>query len=810
MQKHLLYINLFAITSALALGACADEVENAITPDVPEVGEKTPIELSVGSADAPSTRAVITDGTGKKLRAFSTQTRLFFAIVAEDGTGGKKYGFNYGTAAAATAEQKESNGDIKENTKSAITFHDNYLYWDDAYARDSKVSVYSIAVANQERGQVALTPTGSIIIGTEGSAKAIIPFATTSPGDPNFKWQIGDSDGASAFKQDKKIFEWADLVFSNNIANYDTDPSNPAPLKDKRLKFHTEEGDMYHKFDKGELIYYHALTQFTIKIKCGDGFKGDGTDFKFTDGAGNACTTPNNSFGLNGFYGANGVFYIGKGEFDSMTESNIRNYTSIYKVSETHQKETAGDYYVLKAYVFPGTDMTGSKDNAFSFIIDGNKYDVSLAALKTALETGSTGGSANVLADILTDSKYLKAGYNYEFTFSVGKSKIKNITAQIVDWENVTADNINPSNARIKLQLEERGNEQTSDVAFYRAADNIKESDPIDDEHAAYNWKSGYANLNATYSTDHWTTTYFWESNKDFYHFRALMPVPSTDPQVLFVDAENGDYLKISSSSCSSANDYNKVAWGAPMLDDGNNDDKGSFKWHYGPTKNGFDAKDNGTVASGLPTGTQHQIYKAIGPTEDPVKLILFHMMCGVHFTIKTTGSADTNTDKVVLFDGTTKRTKVELVGYFKDGKVLLGSGLVNTDGSISTVENPYPIDFASALDATKYVNQEYFFSAIPQVLTNVVLVITTPDNNQYKVKLWDSEHPITATVTNNNLAIPYEASSTSGKYKINRWYPGFKYNYSFTLAKTGITDLQATIVDWETVTADDETVTIK
>ena len=835
MQKHLLYINLFAITSALALSACADEVENAVTPDMPEVGEKTPIELSVGGVDAPDaeplTRAVITDGTGKKLRAFSKQTRLFFAIVAEDGNGGKKYGFNYGTASAATADQKESNGDIKENTKSAITFPDNYLYWDDAYARESKVSVYSIAVANQVRGNVKLTPDESIAIGTESPGIALIQFSTTDPGAPTFKWQIGDSDGASAYKQDQNIFEWADLVFSNNIANYDTD--NTDATKDKRLKFHTETGVMYHKFDQGELIYYHALTQFTIKIKCGDGFKGDGNDFKFTDGAGKACTTPNNSFGLNGFYGANGVFYIGKGEFDSMTESNIRNYTSIYKVSETHQKETAEDYYVLKAYVFPGTDMTGSKDDAFSFIIDGNKYDVSLANLYNAIKSGPTnvgklGSSpskvdASILDEITVGEggKKLKAGYNYEFTFTVGKTKIKNITAQVVDWENVSADNINPSNARIKLQLEERGDNQTTNVAFYRAADNIKESDPIDDEHEAYDWKSGYTNLNATYptSSDHWTTNYFWESSKDFYHFRAVMPNTK-----VVKTADSKDYFEISSSSCANANSYDAVAWGAPMLDVAKNDvsDASTLKWNYGPTKNGFDADDNDNVASGLPSGTTHQIYKAIGPTEDPVKLILFHMMSGVHFTIKTDESSSA---KVQLYNPTgTKRTKVELVGYYPSGKVLLGSGLVNEDGSISSLETgdgkvpPYEVTCATT-SVESYANQEYFFSAVPQGLSAVKLYITTPDNNQYIVDLYNVAIAIDSDnndqISSNNIANPYtritdESDKNKGKYRIDRWYPGFKYNYTFKLLKTGITDLQATIVAWENVEADEETVVIQ
>lgn len=796
---------LFFIVCA-AFAACTDEVSSTLSPD----NGKTPIVLSIGGLDTPqeraTTRAVITDGVGKTLRAFTGQTRLFFAMVAEDGSGNKKFGFNYGTAAGVSSPAVDS--------KSAITFPDNYLYWDDAYARDSKVSVYSIAVANKERGNVALTPGGSIVIGTESPGKAIIPFTTTSPGEPTFKWQIGDSDGGSAYKQDQNIFEWADLVFSNNIVNYTSSGGT-----DNRLKFHTDpsDGDMYHKFDQGELIYYHALTQFTIKIKCGDGFKGDGTDFKFTNTTGVACTTPNNSFGLNGFYGAEGVFRVGNGEFDAMTSSNLRNYTSIYKVNETHQKASSGEYYLMKAYVFPGTDMTGSKDDAFSFVIDGNKYDISSAMLYDAIKLGQTNvdkqGSSpsKVDASILDEitigegGKKLKAGYNYEFTFTVEKSKIKNITAQVVDWESINAEEQFPSNARITLNLEERGDALTSTdhFSFYRAAkDN---TGAINDDYTTYDWKTGYNTVGVTPTyvstpSAHWTTDWFWDSNLNYYHFRALAKDNGSTkvvaPNSVVTDSDNGDYYALSHGET-----YTDILWGAPMKDvePGNEtSDAATLKWNYGPTINGFDGLDTKATDA-------HQIYKAIGPTRDAVKLILFHMMSNVTFNIKTT----TGADKVDLGDGSVgNATTIRLEKIHTSGKLLMGNGLVL--GTTADVANSnYTFTATPAPDGSGIVTWSNY-GAIPQDLINVILVITTPDHNQYKVKLWDSEHPITATVTNNNIANPYEESSTAGKYKINRWYPGFKYTYSFTLAKTGITNMQATIVDWENVSADNETVKIQ
>lgn len=790
MNRHLYHI--LALISLLgALASCSGDVCLNDEPNFPSPDGKTPIELSVGGVDAPSTavtRAVVTDGTGKTLRAFTGQTRLFFAIVAEDGSGNKKYGFNYGTAAAVN--------NPAVNSKSAVTFPDNYLYWDDAYARDSKVSVYSIAVANKERGNVALTPGGSIVIGTESPGQAMIPFTTTSPGEPTFKWQIGVSDGGSAFKQDQTIFEWADLVFSNNIVNYTSTGGT-----DNRLKFHTDprDGVMYHKFDQGELIYYHALTQFTIKIKCGDGFKGDGTDFKFTNTSGDACTIPNNSFALNGFYGANGVFRVGNGEFDAMTDSNLRNYTSIYKASEVHQKESVGEYYTLKAYVFPGTDMTGSKNDAFSFVIDGNRYDVSLATLLTALQNGTTGGNAVVLSEILEESKYLKAGYNYEFIFTVGKSKINNITATVADWETTTSEDIQPSNAYINISLKrDEGtavNSADPEVDLYRAADPTVYTGNNYNTWAQYSWATGYtasgakAALSQTSNNTVYnaldassSTQWYWPDNNTFYHFRTInkgLTVTSGTNDVVSIysgpinDTYPNPYDAGYISTAFADGKFNDYIWGAPFKSEVASNTVYSSTYGF---------CNNATAASG-------QIYKAIGATLDNILLIQHHMMSDIYVDVETT----TGTDAVDM-----SNTTVKLVRYAKEAKIQMGDGLItghtNYDGAGTLMTSDV---HAAAGSIPAY---DFSYRVVPQSMTNssngagttVGLEITTSDGNVYKV-LDLGQQKITDTET-----------------KITEWIPGKKYYYKFVLSKTGITKISATVVDWVNIIAADDPVKIQ
>lgn len=736
---------------------------------------KTPIELSVGGADAPGTRAVITDGVGKTLRAFTADTRLFLAYVAEhdeDGSKPKLYGFNY-----ATAEGKD-NPDV--NSESDVTYSDNYLYWDDAYARDTKVSVYSLAVANKEKDYIKLTSGETVAIGTESPGQAIIPFTSTNPGVPTLKWQIANP-------QSKEVFESADLVFSNNIADNTSG--------DKRLTFHKDpaDGDKYHKFDKGELIYYHALTQFTIKIKCGDGFNGDGTDFNFTNNAGIVCESPDNSFALNGFYGANGVFDVTQGEFNTMTDSNLRDYTSIYKRSETHQKKNVGDYYVMKAYVFPGTDMTGTKDDAFSFIIDGNKYDISLGMLYDAIKTGSTNvtklgpSPSKVDPSILEEitlgegGKKLKAGVNYEFTFTVDKSKISAITAQVVDWESVTADNVDASNARISLVLEERGDYVTSGVDFYRAKD--PENTIVSDTYKGYKWLTGYntdGKATGISCTDNkWAVpNWYWPDNTTFYHFRALAPTTS------IITTATADYTTLSAGTS-----YTDVRWGAPILDDGDNETPGTYKLYYNTTS-GFDATGDGSP------NASHQIYHGVGPTNADIKLTMFHMMSDITINVTSvTGDA-----AVKLTDGLNK-TKIKFENIYTSGSVAMGNGLVSTTGDASTTD-----DLTMSSTDNKWI-----YGAIPQSLEgattattdDVILVITTPDNNEYRVSMKDVV--ASATPTYNNVSYPAYTAN-----KVNNWYPGVKYTYTFKLSKKKIESIIVTILDWETVEAGDDNVQIK
>lgn len=756
MKRNLLHIAYLAFLVP-ALAACTKE------PAVQENdGTKSPIELSVGIEgvmDEPATKAtVVTEKTASKTFAdFKVASKVFMVMKSEWVTLPSGYtDFNY--QGAHDTKYCVTRGEVAAN-QSKMTFDNgNERYWDDAHARSSRLSIWAYTAPGAPFNDCQF-----------GTSDGIQTWKTTAISPVINRWRV--SAYTDNNRQDETQFIRQNLCFSNNLVDYSAESGS-----DNRLYFKTPD----KKFQGGEMVFYHAMSKITIHIKKGVGYTPSET-LTFASGTNVKLHS----------YNVEGAFDIADGQFTSTVAGDM---AWIYN----HTAPDTGDTFTLEALVVPGTThSTGNgsiwnKDNtgtSMSFTINDNLYLISQDALITALRNHDGNGVASDAATV-----ELEAGKNYIFTFVVGKKQIDDITAVVADWETVTAEEMHPSNARIQLSVEDRTTNTgpvISDMDIYRALDM---ADAVRDDYVGYNWTTGYTTdgkakwnqATLAYNTNKWSTDWFWESNKHYYHFRTLSPITQTVTQ----DA-GGDYTTITSASCADEASYNQMAWGAPFHDVADD-----YKFTYSTTK-GFD----GTGAeAATPT---HQIYKAIGPTENPVKVLMFHMMSGVHFTIKTDAGSDA---KVELYDGS-QRTLAGLESYYPDGKVLMGTGLVNAVGTKSTASNLYNVDFASAADGTHYANQEYYFSAVPQSLAAVKLYITTPDHNQYIVDLKDVK-AAPANVSSKNIKNPY--NQTDGKYVIDYWYPGFNYNYTFKLSKKKIEDISVTVLNWETVEAAEEEVQIK
>lgn len=817
MRLKLKHITLSLSLLTLAV-ACKEE--EAISINTPSEG-KTPIELSVG-VNSPSsiTRAQFTNGTTNT--DFGGDTKVFILMQSDKEVDAQNKTVVHGgleyTGTRENTLYTVSRGDIEYNTdKTKLIFDDkNQKYWDDAHARSTQLTLWAVAqrVVEPEADGKWKTITFQKLTGENSNDPSISEtsaagFNTTNRNDWQseriypaiYSWSVGNP----AQNQTDKTLIYQDLLFSNNIS-YNAEKS----WADNRLKF---DFDDTHKFPAStELKFYHAMSKITIKLIAGDGFKKDGSDFSL------AKSTIDKLDGFN----TRGLFNIKDGEFQM-----IHDHASITTIPCSEPNTSNNPYYTLEFLAIPNIhefmvtqrskqsdakdeysrfvkdkkDLTNDADVMMQFTIDNNTYKITSDALFDALMQHNDDGTQKDVAISGATKKTgtgadesmgtyipLEAGKNYVFTFKVSKSKISGITAQVVDWETVEANDIPASNARIRLQLEDRGTPVASGVDFYRTKD-AGNSD-ITDTYKGYKWETGYEKGTGNFSENTWIpTNWYWNNNTEYYHFRAVGEKKDSNPTAPSVS--NNAFTLTAGET------YNDYIWGAPFKElDSPTPSANTTKIVYSNTY-GFDGTYNGS------DDNTHQIYHGIGPTPDPIKLLMFHMMSEVTIKVQSvTGDA-----AVQLTNGDDKTT-IKFENIHTTGSVALGNGLVSTTGEATT----------SKITMSTTANQ-WLYGAIPQNLDgpttaatdDVILVITTPDHNEYRVSMKDVK---VSTVNTANIANPYRQVGGTGadmdKYIINRWYPGFKYEYTFVLSKKKIEDITATVVNWETVTADDETVQIK
>lgn len=850
------YIYPLAVTAAMLAAASCDDNEIIETPIPDSQKEMISFSLSAETGVSPSsiTRAGFDGGNNGTQLYNSTQ------IVARMSSSNTSSAVRHTkTLLTATYDQNANANDeaTRWNSYSTVNYatgDNNRRFWDDAFGRDAHISIYAVAVPNYtdvENNNIKLY---DLVNSGTNNVSTINTLWQTDDEESNnlneIQWMVSTTQTAG---YDNTI-EKEDLCYSHNIQsdvdaaedlNYgkgkngvrlwgkydssdrDTDgypkykyssagEDKYPTLDDGTMQFRLETGatEGVGHFDKGHMIFRHALARITVNLVKDDGFKDDGTDFVLT----------NNVILLNMHYNATLNFKTGK--WSAYTEGTNNEIPANNNITMASVTASSGAKFSNFAQVIPGYTLGASSNvNVMKFTVSDNTYYVTQKQLYAALNVpGNTeivDVNGNKLVTVKDNKIALEQGKNYVFTIKVKKTGISSVTASLVPWVYVNGETT-ATNDYVKISIQDAQSTHCTHFDLYRMNDDMNDiyapnSGPGTgtDWTPNYNWFGDKGTENsqnycekATLSangTNVWKTNWFWESNKSFYHFRTVntgMTIQENASAVADYFYIYGGPIKDYSDSettistdvdDSKVNDYH---WGAPFKTGG------TIKYDE---NDGFSANP---ASSGL-------LYPAIGSTSQPINIIEHHMMSNVHVILKTTKD-ESKTNNLAEGSVDLSGAVVKLTNFCNSGKVVMGSGLIKPDPSSKTEEKQLTSpssQFKTSGDNTE--TNAYSYRVVPQPLhrgstaaatdtdlTNFIgLTIQTQDANQYYVIKKLSE--ITASEVKQNGDNYTGGNQTTGE-KIERWYPGYDYTYVITISKKGIESITCTIVDWITVKGED------
>lgn len=716
------YITLGAVAMSLLTTGCSNDLISENSP-VDNSGKE---RIVLGAGD---------DQAAFQTRAGFTNTTRIVARYVSDSRDGSTAKVVKTVLNASAEEAGKGYSDVKY-------LDGKTRYWDDAYGRKSILSVYAVAIPNKNDG----TETSKL---AESVLKGAGTWAEVNASDNNeISWAV-------AATQTTTTLEDEDLTYSNNIQqtgkkgvytwNYAA-KDYPTPtysaetgmnssehkygdpeVSDGRMYF-TQEGKKVNEaltdapghFDKGQMEFKHALSRIRVNLVKGAGY--DGT------------LTLTGNLQLNNMP-AKGALDIKEGTWTLATTGGTAT-VNMAQIAKTEGKDLTYEAQVLPGYVFANDD-----NNAMQFTISNNTYYITNKMLRAALE-GKDGVTSDY--DMLQGNRYI-------FDITVAKAKIQNITATIVDWNEITADNFGIDNSHLTFKFYDNNN-ACDDVKLYKFEQGLENIVTTDATYAAapvagsaYTAVAGFTKVDGE---DYYTTSEYYKDNKTAYHFRSLNTISegklNSDKNAFTMTSGNDDYH-----------------WGAPM--------------NYGLTAIPYNSE----------TGYSTSIAKGIiaADNESKINLTEIHMMSQlvIKLTTPETGGVD-------LTDA-----EVYLTKYCATGTVDMSLGKITPTTTITDKSSKFSADGSTA--------NTYVFNVVPQELkrgTNdadyIGITIKTKDNNEYYIIKRLSE--ITATAVGSQVT-----NLQTKDNAITTWYPGHRYTYTFNIKKKEIEVITATIVPWNDVT---------
>lgn len=726
MKKYLL---LGAAAALLTTSCSTESVDNT---DVDNSGKE---KIVLGAGD---------DQTALISRAgFKEKTRIVARYVSEKRGGGDA------KCVTTLLTAKEAGS----KTYSDVEYVDTYTrYWDDAYGRNSILSVYAVAIPNQKNDEAGTNLPTTIL---KGSSTWGTDYAT----DNTIDWAVDQT-------QTEALLAGEDLTYSNNIqetgkkgvyiwdystGKYPVGADNASEHKytvesvektDGRLYF-TQNGKTIKEavttdpghFDHGQMEFHHALSRIQVNLKKGDGYTG--------------------TLALTGNLQLNNMPYSGTLDIKAGTWAasptkgnlNMAQWATADKTAYGVAPNTFTAELTYEAQMLPGYEFTDADNvNAMEFVVDGNTYYITNKMLRAALTS---------------DNYTMQQEKRYIFNITVAKNKIQNITATVAPWVDVTAQNFEINNSHVTFEFKAATGTACGidDINFYKYEQTLTQvytdnSYSAPASGTASQAFDGPATLSDSNSDGKFETNWYYKDNKTAYHFRTL-----NDQAAATFDESSKNKFTMAAGATATT-DYH---WGAPMIK------SDETKLAYSST-DGFAANiEKGIVSASASTNLTIQE---------------LHMMSNIVVKLKTvTGSAAINVDNAT----------VTITNLYTAADVDMGTGKItpNTNGN--------NVMTCGTGDKTK----EHTYSVIPQDLDRgssanpryVGITIKTQDNNEYYI-ITDLSTIIAETVTD-------QRNQTQGQ-AIKTWFPGHTYIYTFTLSKKQIEAITATVADWVNVTAKD------
>ncbi|UKK62620.1 fimbrillin family protein [Prevotella communis] len=727
-MKNLFYPLLFA--TALVSAACSNDLEND------------------GNATDPSNKTAISfvgEDNAAALTRYGFAANTHIAMHIRSNKNGSTTDVRE-TRTVANALADATQSDVSFSTIEA-PIDENVRYWDDAYGRSAQLSVFAVAVPG--KGNTLKNNSTSLTDLLAGNGTNV----TWSTGalSEEIAWTVSaDQSGADVIANE-------DLTYSNNISangkggakSYNYTSSAYDATNNGCLQFRLKDANMQDgpgKFDQGNLKFNHALSRITVNLVKGTGY-GE-SSFSFAKDT--------NIKILN-------VPTAGKLDIEQGTWANETS-SAINKMATTTTQ--SGAAYSLMAQMLPGyTFNEGSDVNVLEFVIDDNKYFITQGMMLDALNQGQ---------NTSVTSLEMAQGKNYVFTITVGKSKIINVTATLEPWVDVEAANKDMDNSHIELSLFKNNDGTAADhFDLYRLNDESAEINTGASE--AKNWNGNYTDkAGLTQNGNIWTTDWFFENNKSFYHFRTVNEGTKIEGTT---DNAVDDYFVITSGT-QADHDYH---WGAPFL-----------------------TSTTSPIQYSKTEGYAATLSPAIGATNSTINMTELHMMSNINVVLRTT-----KTSNAVALEDNGNQCEVSLTYFYANGQVKMGNGLVTTTGNLTTSATfTAPTAGIDDKDATYNKTGAFTFAVVPQALTRatgdnlyVGITIKTPDNNQYYVV--KSLSDINATTNGGS-------QNQSKDEKVVFWYPNHNYTYTFTLTKAGISNVTCTVEKWVNVTADNKDISLE